>query len=246
MDVVWQVVIISALGPIIGSVIGVLKIPSRKFMNVMLAFSAGVMLSISFLELIPESLVSTTPLFVVFGLIIGAGLMLLLDRVLPHIHPEMCQLKHGCNLHRTSLYLIIGIFIHNFPEGLAIATSSHNLIGVNWAVAVAIAIHNIPEGVCTSAPYYFSSRKRLRSFLLSASTAIPIVVGFLLAHYVLGTISPTAMGIITAATAGIMIYISGDELIPTSCNKHSQLWSQRSIIALIIGVVFVVALGALF
>ena len=81
---------------------------------------------------------------------------------------------------------------------------------------------------------------------MSASTAIPLVVGYFLAKVLFQHISDAAIGLITAATAGLMVYISSDELIPNSCKKHQMGWSHVSIFALIIGVVFVILLGHLF
>ncbi|MBT4540935.1 ZIP family metal transporter [Candidatus Woesearchaeota archaeon] len=240
MEPIIFILIISILGPIIGSLIGVIKKPSKLFMYNMLSFAAGVMLAISFLELIPESIEFSSPLLCVAGVLIGALVMYVLDKVIPHIHPELCNPEPGFQLKKTALYLLIGIFLHNFPEGMAIAVGTISDIKVSLAIALGIAIHNIPEGICTSAPYYASSGKRLKAFLLSASTAIPLLAGFFVAKFLYEVISSNFIGIIIAATAGLMIYISADELIPCSCCKVTH---HSTIFSLIAGVVFVVLLG---
>ena len=239
MDPAIFIVIISVLGPIIGSVIGVAKKPSLMYMCNMLCFAAGVMLGISFLELIPESIRISSVGICVAGIVMGALLMYGVDRIIPHIHPELCTQEQGCNLQRTSIYLILGIFLHNFPEGMAIAIGAVTGTKVSLIIALAIAIHNIPEGICTSAPYYHATGNRLKAFLVSSSTAVPLLIGYLLARYIFDSITPGVLGFIIGATAGLMIYITLDEIIPNSCagNDHSTIFS------LLTGIIFVILLG---
>lgn len=240
MDEKLLIVLISILGPVIGSFIGVIKKPSKKFMYNMLAFAGGVMLAISFLELIPESIEFSSVFVASIGILLGAGLMFVVDRTIPHIHPELCKQEQGKNLKRTSVYLIIGIFIHNFPEGMAIAVGSVSGTSVGFVIAFAIAIHNIPEGITTSAPYFHCTKKRMKSFLVSASTAIPIVAGFLFAEFLYKSISLSFIGLIMGLTAGLMIYITADELIPSSCVKNSD---HVTIFSFVLGILFVILSG---
>lgn len=239
MDPVQIVVIISALGPIIGSAIGISRQPSFGYICNMLCFAAGVMLAISFLELIPESIHLTSVPTCVGGILVGSLAMFGLDKIIPHIHPRLCAQEQGCNLERTSVYLILGMFLHNFPEGMAVAVGSVTEIKVSYVIALAIAIHGIPEGICTSAPYYHTSGNRLQAFLLSSSTAIPIVAGYLSARYLFQAVTNQLIGFIVAATAGLMIYITADELIPNACAGSNH----QTIFFLIAGIVFVLALG---
>ena len=104
------ILLISAFGPVIGSLIGVIKKPSSKFMFNMLAFAGGVMLAISFLELIPESIELSSVLISVVGGSFGAFLMYGLDKAIPYIHPEPCSQEQGCKLRKTATYLILGNF----------------------------------------------------------------------------------------------------------------------------------------
>jgi ZIP family zinc transporter len=239
MDPVLAIVIVSVLGPVIGSVVGVIKRPTVPFIHVMLSFAAGVMLAISFLNLIPESIRLSSVIVCVAGVIAGALLMYGLDRLIPHIHPELCGQEQGRNLQRTSVYLIMGIFLHNFPEGMAIAVGAVSGVEISFIIALAISIHNIPEGICTSAPYYHVTGRRLKAFLVSSSTAIPIVAGYLLARYLFLSIPPQVIGAIIGATAGLMIYITVDELIPASFSDSEH----KTIFSLITGIVFVILLG---
>jgi ZIP family zinc transporter len=233
---------ISVLGPIIGSFIGVIKKPSERFMYNMLAFAGGVMLSISFLQLIPASIKLSSIFICVIGIIIGTLIMFFLDKLIPHIHPELSCQEHGRNLKRTSIFLIFGIFLHNIPEGMAIVLGSATAVQASLVIAIAISVHNIPEGICTSAPYYHETKNRLKAFLLSSTTAIPIIMGFSIAYVLRNFISTTMIGLIVGATAGFMIYITADEIIPTSCGENT---SHKTIISLIIGILFVIILQAI-
>jgi len=239
MDPVVFIVIISVLGPVIGSAIGVLKKPSFGYICNMLCFAGGVMLGISFLELIPESIHIASVGVCVTGLISGSLVMYGLDRLIPHIHPQLCVQEQGCNLQRTSVYLILGIFLHNFPEGMAIAVGSVTGVKDSLAIALAIAIHNIPEGICTSAPYYHTTGARMKSFWTSSSTALPILAGYILARCLFKNITPQIIGFIIGATSGLMIYITADELIPNSCTGTNH----QTIFSLMVGVIFVILLG---
>lgn len=245
MDSIYIILLIAIAGPIIGSLIGVLKKPSNLFVYNMLAFAAGVMLAISFLELIPESIKLSSIWLSCIGIIIGAIIIYTLDKLIPHIHPRLCGQEQGRKLERTAIFIFLGIFLHNFPEGMAIATGTITDFKATLAIALAIAIHNIPEGIVTSAPCYYLTKKKLKSFLLSSSTAIPIILGFIFARFLFQNIPLNIIGIIIAATAGLMIYISGDELIPMSHSKDSKVWNHSTIFSLIAGVLFVIILGSI-
>ena len=245
MDSVYLILIIAVSGPIIGSLIGVIKKPSDFFIYNMLAFAAGVMLTISFLNLIPRSVELSSIWLCSIGIIIGSILMYALDILIPHVHPSYCIPEHGGNFQRTALYLLLGIFMHNFPEGMAMATGTVTNFNVTLSISIAIAVHNIPEGICTSAPYYYFTKKKLKSFLISSSTAIPLIIGFLIAYILFKNIPVEIVGIVIAATAGLMIYISADELIPMAHSQARKLWSHSTIFSLIAGVLFVIILGTI-
>jgi ZIP family zinc transporter len=241
-DPVVLVVLVSVLGPVLGSLIGVLRRPSERFMSYLLSFAAGIMLSVSFLQLIPEGIRLSSVEVCVAGVVIGSLVMYVFDKIVPHIHPGLCSQEHGSRLERTAYYLFLGIFLHHFPEGMAMAIGLESGAGVGIAVALAIAIHDIPEGICTSAPYFYSSKKRLKSFLISASTAVPTVFGFLLARFLFTGIPNELVGVIMGATAGLMIYISSDELIPAASRESSD---HGTIFSHMAGIAMVMLLGLL-
>ncbi len=235
------IVAISTLGPVVGSGIGVLKKPSETYIKNMLCFAAGIMMAISFLELIPEAIHLSSTLMCAIGLVIGAAMMWGIDMIIPHIHPRACSQEQGQNLERTATYLIMGIFMHNFPEGMAIAIGAVTDVRNSMVIAIAIAIHNIPEGICTSAPYYHSNGSRLKSFFASSITAFPILFGYITARFIFVQIPTDVMGIIIASTAGLMIYITADELLPAAQTGSNH----RTIFWFITGILFVILLNLL-
>ena len=245
MEQIAIILLITVTGPVIGSLIGVLKRPSELFMLNMLSFAAGVMLAVSFLELIPEGIALSSIWLCSLGIMAGSVAMYGMDKLIPHIHPGMCRQEQDRRLEKTAVFLMLGIFMHNFPEGMAIGVGAVSGFSLSLIIALAIALHDIPEGICTSAPYYYVTKKRLKSFLLSMSTAVPTIAGFLLASALYQSIPLPAVGVITAATAGIMVYISADELIPVSCSGSDKRFSHSTIFSLMLGVLLVVMLGAL-
>lgn len=234
--------VISVIGPLLGAVLGIIHYPSKRFMFNMLAFAAGVMLTISFINLIPQSISFSSTIIAVIGVAIGALLMYIIDKIIPHIHPEMNigKDKDFCNINKSSRYLNTALFIHNLPEGMVIAlgTITNNVLGI--IIAIAITIQKIPEGICVAAPTYYCNKNKFKSFIMACSTLVPLLIGFFIAYFLYQNLSQTFIGLIIGVTAGFMIYISTDELIPSSSKKVSH---HSTIISLIIGVLFVLILN---
>jgi ZIP family zinc transporter len=127
-------------------------------------------------------------------------------------------------LMRMGIFSALAIGIHNFPEGLATFLAGLQDPSVGMAIAVAVALHNVPEGISVSVPVFYATGSRRRAFTLSALSGLAEPIGALIAVLVLilifGTggavVPPELMGILFGAVAGIMVYISLDELLPTS------------------------------
>lgn len=204
-----------------------------RFLSFSLGLSAGVMIYVSFVELFAES---QTLLTAQWGATAGVsatvacffgGILLIgvIDRLVPsfenphemHSVEEMNRRPHDRKLMRMGLMTALVIGIHNFPEGIATFTAAAENLTLGVAIAVAIAIHNIPEGIAVSIPIYYATGDRGKAFRLSLLSGLAEPVGALLAYLVLMPLmSPTLMGCILAAVAGIMVYISIDELLPAA------------------------------
>lgn len=211
------------------------KNTKTKFLSVILGFSAGVMIYVSFVEIFPEAkkfLVSqlgevkgswvTTAAF--FG---GMLLIAIIDKLIPsednpHEYHKVEE-KNECEIHsdkkllRTGLFTALAITIHNFPEGLASFTSAMNSTSLGIAIAFAIAIHNIPEGIAVAIPVYCATGSRRKAIRLSLLSGLSEPLGALIGYVILMPfLNDMVFGILFAAVAGIMVFISLDELLPTA------------------------------
>lgn len=125
---------------------------------------------------------------------------------------------------RMGLFTALAITIHNFPEGLATFLAALKDPGVGTAIAIAIALHNIPEGISVSVPIYYATGSRMKAFVYSLLSGVAEPVGAVAAYLALrlffggesGAIPSQVMGILFGGVAGIMVFISLDELLPTS------------------------------
>lgn len=225
----------------IGGLIGVAKkAPGARFLAGSLGFSAGVMLYVSFGEIFPKAVEELSGVWgtvggnwaavgAFFGGIIVIGIIdrLVPDSINPHEPSTVGDGAEGDErrqrMMKMGVMTAIAISIHNFPEGFATFISGLTDPTVAIPVAFAIAIHNIPEGIAVAVPLREAtgSRKRALGWATLSGLAEPVgaLVGFLLLMPFLG---PVALGISFAGVAGVMVFISVDELLPTavSTGKH--------------------------
>jgi len=165
--------------------------------------------------------------FTVLGFFAGIALIGVIDKLIPsgeNPH-EINKTKDYDNpgkkdkskLMRMGLFSALAIGIHNFPEGLAtfMAGMTNPTLGVS--IAVAIAIHNIPEGLAISAPVYYATGNKKKAFVLSFLSGLAEPIGAIIGFFLLKWFfTEAAFGFIFSAVAGIMVYISLDELLPTA------------------------------
>ncbi|MBM3709700.1 MAG: zinc transporter ZupT [Actinobacteria bacterium] len=229
---------LAGLSTTIGSIIGIFfKKESPKFMSAVLGFTAGVMVGISFFELIPSSFKEIGFIKTSIAFIAGFIFIFLIDYFVPHEYAgqkEKITDKTDKKLLRTGLFVALGIGIHNFPEGMATFYSSISDIKIGVAIAIAIAIHNIPEGIAVSAPVYKATGSRKKAFLWSFLSGVVEPIGALLTAFILlPFMSSAVLGYILSGIAGLMVFISIDELIPVS---KSYGYSHLPIVSFIIGI----------
>jgi ZIP family zinc transporter len=213
---------LAGLSTLIGSALGVLtREPGPKFMALTLGFSAGVMLHVSFVELLQRGVATAGfgPAHIAF--FVGMAAMFVVDVSIPHDY--MAEHNHSGRsqdqnaLLKTGLFVALGIGIHNFPEGMASFVGALQDPSLGIAIAVAIAIHNIPEGLAVAAPIIAATGSRKKAFGWSMLSGLAEPVGAGMAALVLFPfLSDAILGYILAAVAGIMVFITLDELIPVS------------------------------
>lgn len=235
---------IAGLSTALGGSIGLFaKKSNTKFLSVMLGFSAGVMIFISFIEILDESMKllilsfdkKSGSLLAFICFFSGMLLVHVINRLIPNdIYSKNKEGKR--NLMRTGILTAVVVAIHNFPEGIASFITSLRSLSLAIPTVLAIALHNIPEGIAVSVPIYHATGSRERAFLYSLLSGIAEPLGALVGYIILiPFMNDVVFGILYALIAGIMVFISFDQLIPTSneYGKHSL-----SIIGLITGMVF--------
>ena len=242
---------LAGLATAIGSVVAfILKRDNLKALSVGLGFSAGVMIFLSFTDIIPsagEMLKTNFPnnheWIVYGGFIVGILVAILIDMFIPDPIPEQDLLNPDKvvdaehRIKRAGLLTAVAICVHNFPEGMATFLSASHDLTLGISVGLAIAIHNIPEGIAVALPVYHATGKKRYATLYAALSGItePIgaVIGMILLHFFLPQIM---VGIAMAAVAGIMIYISFDTLLPLA--KEFGNW-HLSMVGIISGMLFI-------
>jgi len=225
------------------------KRENKLFLAVALGFSTGVMIYVSFMEMLPEALELLEPVhgehaaawIMAAGFFAGILFIGVIDRLVPEyenpheirsvreMRPDMAKRK----LHRMGIFAALAIAIHNFPEGMATFFSTLHDPALGVTIAVAVALHNIPEGIAVAVPIYYATGSRKKacrhSFLSGLAEPLGAVIGYLILR---PFFSDTVFGLVFAGVAGIMVFISIDELFPAA-KEYDQ--GHAPIYALIAG-----------
>ncbi|MEX1025560.1 MAG: zinc transporter ZupT [Planctomycetota bacterium] len=228
----------AGLSTTIGSVLGIaVRRPGDRFMAFTLGLSAGVMLMVSFVELLPTAVESIGFVSAQIGFFAGLLTYFVIDFFVPHEYIGQRdypgaeyplvrvrgERREPAQLYRSGVLVALGITIHNFPEGMATFVGGIEDIRVGLSIAVAIAIHNIPEGLAISAPIYAATGNRKEAFLWSFFSGLAEILGALLAAiFLLPFLTPALLAWVLAFVAGIMVLISIDELIPSAKSFESE------------------------
>lgn len=240
------------------------KKTNKSFLAVSLGFSAGVMIYVSFLEIFPKAQEALRSYLgegpgdwaTVASFFFGVLLILIIDRLVPETEnpheareeEKLIDLKEDIlnekdNLQRMGMFSALAIAIHNFPEGLATFASALSDPALGLSITIAIALHNIPEGISVAVPLYYATGSRKKAFFYSFLSGLSEPLGALIGYFILRSFfNDLVFGILFGVVAGIMVYISIDELLPTS-REYGQ--NHQEIYGFIAGM-FVMALSLLF
>lgn len=219
-----------------GLLVLVFRATNRKFLSYALGLSAGIMIYISFMEIMPhakthliQSMGNTASGWVALAAFFGGiALIAAIDKLIPvaenphEMHSieeaDSCEMPVGSHkLLKTGLLTALAITIHNFPEGMVTFISGMSELKLGIAIALAVAIHNIPEGIAVAIPTYCATGSRKKAFVYSLLSGAAEPLGAIFAFIFLSSyLNETVLGILFAGIAGIMIYISFDELLPTA------------------------------
>lgn len=221
---------LAGLSTALGSLIAMFsKKDDTRFLSVSLGFSAGVMVAVSFAELLPEAQKNLKGAFgsrgVAFSILwLAAGVLLaaVIDMAIPEKkekikRPMTARGQKQAAMMRTGIVTAIAITVHNFPEGIATFMAGYADIRIGLAVALSIAMHNIPEGIAVAVPIYCGTGSKSRAFWTSALSGLSEPLGAMLAYLCLAPfMSQATLGAVFGIVAGIMIYIAFGELVPAS------------------------------
>ncbi len=260
--IAFGLTLFAGLSPGIGSALAFFsKRTNTRFLSLALGFSAGVMLYVSFIEIFVKA---RDALAVDFGEVGGTwytvtaffgGIFLIavIDKLVPSFEnpheirniEEMAENGSSSENHkllRMGYFTALAIAIHNFPEGLATFAAALSDPALGMSIAVAIAIHNIPEGISVSVPVYYATGSKKKAFFYSFASGLAEPVGALIGYTILFKFfSDAVFGFLFAMVAGIMVFISLDELLPAA-QKYGE--HHLSIYGLIVGMI-VMALSLL-
>lgn len=226
--------VIAGLSTGIGSAIAYfIKKPKITYLSFSLGLSAGVMIYISFMELLPGSFKAVGEIWGLVAFFIGIAAIGLIDLLIPepenpHAYkgldeptasrPVLSRVEgHNNYLMRTGVLTALAIGIHNFPEGLATFAMALSDVRLGIFIAIAIAIHNIPEGIAVSVPIFYATSNKNKAFFYSFLSGISEPVGAIIGYLILlPFLTPAVLAATLAFIAGVMIYISLDELLPVA------------------------------
>ncbi|MBR5995811.1 MAG: zinc transporter ZupT [Eubacteriaceae bacterium] len=247
---------IAGLSTALGGLLAIVKKDlSSRFMSFSLGFSGGVMIYIAMTELLNDCRTAMTSAYgakpgaVYAALSFFAGMLLItvIDMLVPEAdNPhELSHVNYNNEenftgkLMRSGILTAIAIFIHNLPEGLTTFSMSAADLSIGLPIVFAVAIHNIPEGIAVAAPVYKATGSRKKAFLLSLLSGIAEPVGGLFGYLLLKDfLTDVFLGCIYGAVAGIMVFITLDELLPLA---HEYGEEHTSIYGIISGMAVMAA-----
>lgn len=221
-----------------GLIVMFMKGKSTKFLSISLGFSAGVMIYVSFGELLTESRTmlshvvgdEKSALYSVAAFFGGIFLTAIIDKLVPDyenphethsiLEMDQCEIPQTADHHRlmrTGLLTAIVIAVHNFPEGMATFIAAVQTPSLGLVIAIAIAIHNIPEGISVAVPVYCATGSKRKAFGWALLSGLGEPLGAILAYFILlPFLNDAIFGVLFGIIAGIMVYISFDELLPSA------------------------------
>ncbi|MFW6081355.1 MAG: zinc transporter ZupT [Desulfosalsimonas sp.] len=238
----FSLTLLAGLATGIGSALAFFaKTTSTRFLSTSLGFSAGVMIYVSMIEIFFKAKDSLSQVlgdsrgYQATTLAFFAGILLIavIDRLVPSFEnphevrnvediEDAAAMREKNDLLRMGVLSALAIGIHNFPEGLATFTTAMHDPALGISIAVAIAIHNIPEGIAVSVPIYYATGSKKKAFALSFLSGVSEPVGALVGYFILIRIfNDVVYGMLFASVAGIMVFISIDELLP-SAEKYGE------------------------
>jgi len=232
---------------------------TERMTSIFLSFAGGVMISIVFLELIPESIELSSIAVAIIGLVIGAVMVFALNQLMDRfttskngskLHETFAEFFHSnemitrkTNMLRSGMIMLFAIALHNVPEGLALGAAGHYDPSLGLALAIIIGLHNIPEGMAVSAPLIVGGLSKVKSVTITLLAGGTTLLGAI-AGVIIGGISETAIGVSFALAGGAMMYVVIGEILPQAIvTSNDRIPTVFAMAGIVVGMLFIVIFG---
>lgn len=221
---------LAGLSTALGGILAVIQKPTKKIISACMGFAAGIMLTISFADMLPEAIdyyrntfsVLSTTVVVTSLLLMGMILAGIIEWCIPEETATQClQSKSASHLVHSALVMSSALILHNLPEGILtlFAGIANPQLGIRLTIAV--ALHNLPEGMIVAAPLYYATNQRKKAIGIAFLSGIAEPIGALLAFLFLGKfLTPGFLNGLMVLVSGVMIWLSVVELIPTAWSTY--------------------------
>ena len=224
--------LIAGLSTMMGSIFIFLK-PKSKIINKSLSFAAGVMITVSIIDLLPEAFILLHSELNLFLSIIYISIFIIINLIISMFIDKYVPTNDS--LYKIGIVSMLAIIMHNIPEGIATFMASNKSINLGIKICIAIALHNIPEGISISIPIYYATKSRVKAILYTFISGISEPIGAFLAYLFLGPyINNKIMSYILCIIIGIMIQIPMYELLPEALKYKNK---AITIVWMLIGIV---------
>lgn len=228
--------LIAGLSTLIGYLFIYIKGDSKKIISRCLSFAGGVMITLSVIDLLPNGLSNLYLNFDVITSIIYSFICFFIGFFFSHLITKLVD--SDIKLYKTGIISMIGIILHNIPEGIATFIMSAIDIRLGILLAIAIILHNIPEGIGIAIPIYHSTKSKFKAFFYTFISGISEPLGGVLALlFLYKYVNTTIIGLLFSLIAGIMIYIGYFELLKTGLDYNSK---KNTIIYSLMGMVLII------
>lgn len=216
---------IAGISTLIGFLFIFIKKDRESVISKALGFASGVMITISIIDLIPNSFLLIinrynliyTLFLIIMGFLIGVVISSIIDKKIEK------KSKNGLKLYKLGIITMLVIMLHNIPEGIATFMTTTNNVKLGLVLTIAIALHNIPEGISIGIPIYYSTNSKLKSFFYTFISGMSEPLGALISYLFLSKfINDTILGIIYSIIAGMMINISINELYKEGISNNKK------------------------
>ena len=229
---------LAGLATLLGTVPIFIKIKNQnKLISISCSFASGVMVSISIIDLIPESIRYLRANYSGIYVIILSFIFITLGIITSYYLDKLVNKSNGNNLYKVGILSMIAIIIHNIPEGIVTFIVSEKNLILGISICISIAMHNIPEGISIAIPIYYSTKSKFKAIIYTLISSLSELLGAIITYlFLINYINDTYLGLILSFTAGIMLCISIERLYPTANTYNNKLTK----LSFIIGIIFMI------